>query len=122
MQIARVVWYRIKYWFGIAAAIATFTAIALGAAEDIRLLRRMGGEYGGIMLAAQNDVEAPVLVNINTASEHFLQRLPGIGPAAANAIAEYREANGGFKSTEELVKVGGIGEKTLEMIRSRITI
>lgn len=122
MQTGKVILYRLKHYLGIAAAIAAFAGVVYNASDDLKLLRQAGGDHGDIMLAAKNDVENPALVNINTASVHMLQRIEGIGSAAANAIVEYREANGGFKSIDELVKVSGIGAKTLEKIRELITI
>lgn len=122
MQTGKVILYRLKHYLGIATAIAAFAGVVYNASDDLKLLRQAGGDHSDIMLAAKNDVENPALVNINTASVHMLQRIEGIGSAAANAIVEYREANGGFKSIDELVKVSGIGAKTLEKIRELITI
>jgi competence protein ComEA len=62
------------------------------------------------------------LVNINKASESELQTLPGIGPAKATAIIEYRETNSGFKTIEDLKKISGIGEKTFEKLESLISV
>ncbi|MCX7970046.1 MAG: ComEA family DNA-binding protein [Negativicutes bacterium] len=61
-------------------------------------------------------------VNINTASEAELDKLPGIGPATAQKIVAYRKANGNFKSTEELKKVGGIGDSKFNALKDKITI
>ncbi|MBU3160120.1 helix-hairpin-helix domain-containing protein [Clostridium frigoris] len=63
-----------------------------------------------------------VIVNINTASKEELMTLTGIGESKANVIIEYREQNGGFKSVDELTKVGGIGEKTLSKFVDKIDI
>ena len=52
-------------------------------------------------------------ININTASSAELERIPGIGPVLSGRIVEYREQNGDFTSLQELVKVKGIGEKSL---------
>ena len=52
-------------------------------------------------------------IQINSASSKQLQALKGIGAAKAKAIIEYREANGGFKSVDELTKVKGIGKKVI---------
>ena len=61
-------------------------------------------------------------ININLASQKELETLTGIGPSKAQAIIEYREKYGGFKTIEELTNVSGIGEATLEKIRDKITI
>lgn len=62
------------------------------------------------------------IVNINTASVSELDTLPGIGPAYAQAIINYRTANGPFIRIEDIEKVKGIGPKTFEKMKSRITI
>jgi competence protein ComEA len=62
------------------------------------------------------------LVNINTASEKELDTLPGIGPAFAQRIIDYREKQGGFKTIEEIQAVAGIGPKLFEKIREKITL
>ena len=61
-------------------------------------------------------------VNINTASVSELTTLPGIGEVKAKAIIEYRVANGGFKSIEEIMEVKGIGEKTFIKIKDMIYV
>lgn len=61
-------------------------------------------------------------VNINTASLEELDSLPGIGPVYAQRIIDYRQSNGGFKSIEEIQNVKGIGSKTFEKLKDRITI
>lgn len=55
-------------------------------------------------------------ININTASSNELQKLPRIGPVMADRIIEYRNKYGNFKNTDDLIKVKGIGKKTLEKI------
>jgi competence protein ComEA len=66
--------------------------------------------------------EANGVVNINTASAEQLQLLPRIGPALSQRIIEFREANGPFKSTDELVAVKGIGERSIKPLKPYITI
>ena len=62
------------------------------------------------------------MVNINTASVAELDTLPGIGPAYAQAIISYRTQNGPFVRIEDIEKVKGIGPKTFEKLKGRITI
>ncbi len=62
-------------------------------------------------------------VNINTADANSMaENLEGVGLAKANAIVEYRNENGKFSSLEDLLMVKGIGEKTLERNRDRISL
>jgi comEA protein len=61
-------------------------------------------------------------VNINTASAKELDALPGIGEVLAQRIIDYRNANGPFQSVDDLIKVKGIGEKTLEKIKPYATV
>jgi len=61
-------------------------------------------------------------ININTASADELMNLKGIGEKKAKAIVEFRKANGLFKQPEDLIKVPGIGPKTLEANIGRITV
>lgn len=57
-------------------------------------------------------------ININTASkEEIVANLKGIGPAKAEAIILFREKNGDFSKPEDLFKIVGIGEKTLEKFK-----
>ncbi|HFU3729375.1 TPA: helix-hairpin-helix domain-containing protein [Streptococcus suis] len=62
------------------------------------------------------------LVNLNTATEADLQTISGIGAKRAADIIAYREANGGFKSVDDLNSVSGIGDKTMESIRPYVTV
>lgn len=77
-----------------------------------------------LALATQLAFVAPAIagVNINTASKDELIALPGIGPAKAQAIVDYRKANGPFKSVDDLRNVKGIGAKRLEKLRNDISV
>ena len=60
------------------------------------------------------------VVNINTASLEELQLLPRVGPALAGRIIEFREANGPFRTVDEIVAVKGIGESSFEKLEPYI--
>lgn len=62
------------------------------------------------------------LVNLNTADEATLDTLPRVGPALAQRIIAWREANGGFGSVDDLLSVTGVGEATLAGLRDLVTV
>ncbi|HEM4129748.1 TPA: helix-hairpin-helix domain-containing protein [Streptococcus suis] len=72
--------------------------------------------------AMSQDEKSTSLVNLNTATEADLQTISGIGAKRASDIIAYREANGGFKSVDDLNNVSGIGDKTMESIRPYVTV
>ena len=61
-------------------------------------------------------------ININTAAAEELVSLSGIGEGRAAGIIAYRKENGAFSCIEDIMKVSGIGEKTFEEIKERITV
>ena len=71
---------------------------------------------------AGSDAEGQGLVNINTANVTQLTQLPGIGPAIAQKIIDYRTANGPFTSVDDLTKVPGIGAAKLAQIKSHARV
>lgn len=66
--------------------------------------------------------ETKHLTNINLATKIELMELPGIGEAMAERIIAYREANGGFARTEEIMNVSGIGQAKWEALKDLITV
>lgn len=61
-------------------------------------------------------------INLNTATLADLETLPGIGPALAQRILDYREKNGGFRAVEDLLEVPGIGPKKFEELRDHVAV
>ncbi|MGE5169555.1 MAG: ComEA family DNA-binding protein [Rudaea sp.] len=65
---------------------------------------------------------AHAALNLNTATKEELVALSGIGPAKAQAILDYRNQHGAFKSVDELKDVKGIGARRLEKLKSELTV
>ena len=62
------------------------------------------------------------VINVNRATKAEFDSLTGIGPVIASRIINYRSANGPFLAIDDLLKVSGIGSKTLERIRPRLSL
>ncbi|MDB4974063.1 MAG: competence protein ComEA helix-hairpin-helix repeat protein [Myxococcaceae bacterium] len=74
---------------------------------------------------AHADADAPEAaqpVDLNSADETALLELPGIGPARARAILEFRRAHGAFRSVSQLLHIKGIGRALLRQLRPRVTL
>ncbi len=82
----------------------------------------------GTSAAAQDRVPNPAAaavaapINLNTATATQLEGLPGVGLKMAERIVEYRQKNGGFKKTEDLMNVRGVGEKNFLKLKAMITV
>lgn len=72
-------------------------------------------------LAQDASTSTQPAININTASTEQLETLPGIGSARAADIVADRQANGDYTSADELMRVSGIGEATVEGMRDRLS-
>lgn len=63
-----------------------------------------------------------LILNLNTATVKELETLPGIGPALARRIVDFREKKGGFKRVEELLVIPGISERKWKAIRDKVEV
>ena len=83
------------------------------------------GDGQRIYIPARDEVGASPLegmVNINQAGPGELESLPGIGPALAQEIINYRSRHGGFPTVDDLIHVSGIGERTVERLRELVIV
>ncbi len=93
---------------------------AVPGSERLPYARSGGPEYGGADRASGDD-EAD-RVNVNTAGVGELMTLPGIGRTLAERIVRYREENGEFAETRDIMRVSGIGEQLYGNISDLITV
>ena len=84
--------------------------------QELRLEVQYPGAAEAISAAAQYPLD------LNSASEEELARLPGIGEKRARDIVEYRIQNGPFSSVQDLLNIDGIGQKTLDSLLDYITV
>ena len=62
------------------------------------------------------------LISLNRATQAELENLPGVGPALAGRMIDWRTANGGFKKKEDLLNISGIGDKLFAGIKDEVTL
>ena len=96
----------------ILAAVASLTCIAspLLAADPV-----------STATTAKETAVVAKLTNVNSAPAAEIEKLPGVGKKSAAAIVAYRTEKGKFKTTKDLLKVKGIGKKTVEKIQNLIS-
>ncbi|MCI0414786.1 helix-hairpin-helix domain-containing protein [bacterium] len=79
-------------------------------------------QLGFAQAASPSKETGKSVININTAGQAELERLPGIGPSLAKKILDFRQKNGQFKTPNDLMAVPGIGEKKFEQLKNLITV
>ena len=107
-------------------AIAAAGGFAEGADETQLNLARQVADGEQLVVPLLGEVpalgEQTGKVNLNTATMEQLETLPRVGPALAQRILDWREANGRFSSIDDLTSVTGIGAKTFEGLRDLVTV
>ena len=76
----------------------------------------------GRLICKLNPQEKPGKIDLNAASESELISLPGIGPAYAKRIIEYRETHGEFEKKDDILKIKGIGPKTYAGLKDLVEV
>ncbi|NPV76764.1 MAG: hypothetical protein HPY59_10375 [Anaerolineae bacterium] len=106
-------------------------SIAINLAEKLRDGQKIviptkgiitAGETGGDQIQVENFSESAILINLNTATQFELEKLPGIGSEKASQIIDYREEKGPFIKIEDVLKVPGIGDQIFEQIKPFIVV
>jgi comEA protein len=128
MTITRITTHRTASRGGL-RRIAPMLSMALGAGALIAALvlpvaaqvLDPGGEPRQAQEAAR-PARAAAPLNLNTATADELEALPGIGPATATRILEYRQKNGPFKKIEDLMNIKGIGEKSFLKLKPLLSV
>jgi competence protein ComEA len=81
----------------------------------------LAGAGRGTVAASAAPAPATSRVDLNSASEDELAKLPGIGPSKARAIVQYR-SDAPFRKPDDLRKVKGIGDKLYDSLKDQITV
>jgi len=103
-----------RRWRAARVALATMMLLAWAAALPVAATEPAKG--GG----SRSGPAQPI--DINRASAEELTAIPGVGMTIAQRIVDFREKNGPFRRVEDLLKVKGIGEKSLEKIRPHVKV
>ncbi|MDY7036016.1 MAG: helix-hairpin-helix domain-containing protein [Thermodesulfobacteriota bacterium] len=92
-------------------------------------MKRWKSFFGLVIIITMMMALAPVVlaqdvvkININKASVEELKQLEKVGQKYAERIVEHRTDNGPFKKPEDIMEVKGIGPKTFELNKDRITV
>jgi competence protein ComEA len=104
---------------------AVLASLALAAALVLSLLAATAHAEQRSRPAAASSASSPAAagaVNLNTATEEELDRLPGVGPSKAAAIVAWRKKYGAFKRVEDITRVKGFGRKTLQRLKPYLSV
>lgn len=97
--------------------------LTLAASGKVLAAQTPSGSFLFASAKTPQEAKAPVNpVNINTATQEELETVRGIGPVTAARIVNHREANGLYKSVEDIAAVKGIGEKKMNRIKDGLTV
>jgi competence protein ComEA len=115
--------YELEAGARVSDAISQAGGFSESALESSINLARLVSDGEQIVVLDHSQIEASGgFISLNSASASKLEELPGIGPATAKKIIEYRMRIGSFSSVDQITEVAGIGSKLLERIRDQLTL
>lgn len=115
--------YELEYGDRVADALVSAGGLTADALESSVNLARVLADGEQILVRSVHQLaEEETVVSLNRASARQLETLPGVGPALAGRIIEWREQNGGFSAVEQLLEVSGIGAKLFENLKATVTL
>lgn len=117
--------YELEFGSRVADAIQAaggLTAEAFEASVNLARVLSDGEQVRVLSVDQIADSEQSSVISLNQANARQLETLPGVGPALAGRIVEWRERNGSFSTIEQLLEVSGIGPKMFENLREFVTL
>jgi competence protein ComEA len=115
--------YELEFGSRVADALSTAGGLTLDALDSsVNLARVLSDGEQIVVRSIHQLVDEDPIISLNRSSARQLESLPGVGPALAGRIVEWREKNGGFASIEQLLEVSGIGAKLFENLRDAVTL
>lgn len=106
--------------FEVVSAAGGFTKRANRDSVNLARLVTDGEQITVLERGAGSTAQETDTISLNAATQAELELLPGVGPTLAGRIIDYRTTSGGFHKVEDLLKVGGIGDRLFARLRNMV--